>query len=67
MLTEVYFMITLPFIIVTPRGFPDAIPADLEEAALVDGRTRAAAFRRVLLLFLRRRVGAGMTAGAVQG
>ncbi|WP_240506404.1 carbohydrate ABC transporter permease [Thermoactinospora rubra] len=52
MLTGVYFMITLPFTIVTLRGFLEAIPADLEEAALVDGCTRAAAFRRVVFPLL---------------
>ncbi|WP_327174259.1 carbohydrate ABC transporter permease [Streptomyces sp. NBC_01335] len=46
-LTLVYFMITLPFTILTLRSFLAAIPAELEEAAQVDGCTRAAAFRRV--------------------
>ncbi len=46
-LTLVYFMITLPFTIVTLRGFLTAIPVELEEAAQVDGCTRTAAFRRV--------------------
>ncbi len=52
MLTLVYFMITLPFTIVTLRGFLAAIPADLEEATLVDGCSRAQAFRRVVLPLL---------------
>ncbi|GAA4048212.1 carbohydrate ABC transporter permease [Nonomuraea soli] len=52
MLTGVYFMITLPFTIVTLRGFLQAIPADLEEAALVDGCTRAVAFRRIVFPLL---------------
>ncbi|WP_214322347.1 carbohydrate ABC transporter permease [Nonomuraea sediminis] len=52
MLTGVYFMITLPFTIVTLRGFLAAIPAELEEAALVDGCGRAAAFRRVVFPLL---------------
>lgn len=47
MLTLVYFMTTLPFTIVTLRGFLAAIPVELEEAAQVDGCTRPAAFRRV--------------------
>ncbi|MFJ2958386.1 carbohydrate ABC transporter permease [Streptomyces sp. NPDC087270] len=47
MLTLVYFMTTLPFTIVTLRGFLAAIPAELEEAAQVDGCTRPQAFRRV--------------------
>lgn len=47
MLTLVYFMTTLPFTIVTLRGFLAAIPVELEEAAQVDGCTRPGAFRRV--------------------
>ncbi|MEU7476987.1 carbohydrate ABC transporter permease [Lentzea sp. NPDC042327] len=52
MLTLVYFMITLPFTIVTLRGFLAAIPPDLEEAALVDGCSRGQAFRRVVFPLL---------------
>ncbi|WP_113699305.1 carbohydrate ABC transporter permease [Nonomuraea lactucae] len=52
MLTGVYFMITLPFTIVTLRGFLQAIPAELEEAAQVDGCSRATAFRRVVFPLL---------------
>ncbi|GAA2845888.1 carbohydrate ABC transporter permease [Streptosporangium fragile] len=52
MLTLIYFMTTLPFTIVTLRGFLAAIPAELEEAALMDGCGRAAAFRRVVLPLL---------------
>ncbi|MBG0830248.1 carbohydrate ABC transporter permease [Planomonospora sp. ID67723] len=52
MLTGVYFMITLPFTIVTLRGFLAAIPVEVEEAALVDGCTRPAAFRRVVFPLL---------------
>ncbi|MFJ6673472.1 carbohydrate ABC transporter permease [Actinosynnema sp. NPDC091369] len=52
MLTLVYFMITLPFTVVTLRGFLAAIPVDLEEAALVDGCSRTQAFRRVVLPLL---------------
>jgi N,N'-diacetylchitobiose transport system permease protein len=47
MLTLIYFMTTLPFTIVMLRGFLAAIPVELEEAAQVDGCTRAEAFRRV--------------------
>lgn len=47
MLTGVYFMITLPFTIVTLRGFLAGIPPELEEAAQVDGCSRLVAFRRV--------------------
>ncbi|MEV5806654.1 carbohydrate ABC transporter permease [Streptomyces parvulus] len=46
-LTLVYFMITLPFTVVVLRGFIAGIPPELEEAAQVDGCTRAAAFRKV--------------------
>ncbi|GAB2957643.1 carbohydrate ABC transporter permease [Saccharothrix stipae] len=52
MLTLVYFMITLPFTVVTLRGFLAAVPVDLEEAALVDGCSRAQAFRRVVFPLL---------------
>lgn len=52
MLTLIYFMITLPFTIVTLRGFIEAIPVELEEAALVDGASRATAFRKVLFPLL---------------
>jgi N,N'-diacetylchitobiose transport system permease protein len=52
MLTGVYFMITLPFTIVTLRGFLAAVPAEVEEAALVDGCTRPAAFRKVVFPLL---------------
>lgn len=52
MLTLVYFMTTLPFTIVTLRGFLAAVPAELEEAAQVDGCTRAGAFRRITLPLL---------------
>lgn len=47
MLTLVYFMVTLPFTVIVLRGFLAGIPVELEEAAQVDGCTRAAAFRRV--------------------
>ncbi|CAL9665382.1 carbohydrate ABC transporter permease [Streptomyces sp. R1] len=46
-LTLIYFMITLPFTVVVLRGFIAGIPPELEEAAQVDGCTRAGAFRRV--------------------
>ncbi|MFB7371382.1 carbohydrate ABC transporter permease [Streptomyces sp. NPDC056222] len=51
-LTLIYFMITLPFTVVTLRSFLAAVPAELEEAAQVDGCTRAEAFRRVTLPLL---------------
>jgi N,N'-diacetylchitobiose transport system permease protein len=43
----IYFMFTLPFTIWSLRGFVAGIPADLEEAAMVDGSSRAGAFWRV--------------------
>ncbi|GHE93014.1 carbohydrate ABC transporter permease [Streptomyces fumanus] len=46
-LTLIYFMVTLPFTIIVLRGFIATIPAELEEAAQVDGCTRLGAFRRV--------------------
>jgi N,N'-diacetylchitobiose transport system permease protein len=52
MLALIYFMITLPFTIVTLRGFFAAIPIELEEAAQVDGCSRVAAFRRVVFPLL---------------
>lgn len=52
MLTLVYFMMTLPFTIVTLRNFLAAVPVELEEAAQVDGCDRPAAFRRVVLPLL---------------
>ncbi|MEV4456083.1 carbohydrate ABC transporter permease [Microbispora sp. NPDC049633] len=51
-LTLVYFVTTLPFTIVTLRGFIAAVPPELEEAALMDGCGRAEAFRRVVLPLL---------------
>ncbi|WP_205826013.1 carbohydrate ABC transporter permease [Microbispora catharanthi] len=51
-LTLVYFVTTLPFTIVTLRGFIAAVPPELEEAALMDGCGRTEAFRRVVLPLL---------------
>ena len=48
----VYFAITLPFTVWTLRGFIQGIPFELEEAAMVDGLSRFAAFRRVVLPLL---------------
>ena len=44
-----YLTFVLPFGIWTLRGFIVNIPEELEEAAMVDGCTRAGAFRRILL------------------
>jgi N,N'-diacetylchitobiose transport system permease protein len=43
-----YMTFVLPFSIWTLRGFIVNIPQELEEAAMVDGCTRAGAFRRIL-------------------
>jgi N,N'-diacetylchitobiose transport system permease protein len=43
-----YLTFVLPFAIWTLRGFIVNIPEELEEAAMVDGCTRAGAFRRIL-------------------
>jgi N,N'-diacetylchitobiose transport system permease protein len=43
-----YMTFVLPFTIWTLRGFIVNIPEELEEAAMVDGCTRAGAFRRIL-------------------
>lgn len=51
-LTAIYFVMTLPFAIVTLRGFLGGIPVELEEAARVDGCTRFGAFRRVVFPLL---------------
>jgi arabinogalactan oligomer / maltooligosaccharide transport system permease protein len=48
-LVLVYASTAVPFAIFQMRGAFEAIPADLEEAAMVDGATRAGAFWRVAL------------------
>ena len=52
MLTLIYFMMTLPFTIVTLRGFLKGIPVELEEAAQVDGCNQFEAFRRIVFPLL---------------
>ncbi len=44
-----YSVTALPFMVWMLKGFFDTIPRDLEEAAMVDGCSRSAAFRRVIL------------------
>ena len=44
-----YLTFALPFSVWTLRGFILGVPADLEEAAMVDGSTRLGAFTRILL------------------
>ncbi|GLF92697.1 carbohydrate ABC transporter permease [Streptomyces yaizuensis] len=47
-----YLVFMLPFTVWLLRGFVAGIPIELEEAAMVDGCTRAGAFRRVTLPLL---------------
>ncbi|HKH07320.1 MAG TPA: carbohydrate ABC transporter permease [Agromyces sp.] len=46
-LTIVYVASVLPFTIWTLRGFVNGVPAELEEAAMIDGCSRTGAFWRV--------------------
>jgi N,N'-diacetylchitobiose transport system permease protein len=46
-LSFVYIAMVLPFTIWTLRGFVNGVPADLEEAAMIDGCSRAGAFWRI--------------------
>lgn len=46
-LVLVYTATVLPFTIWTLRGFVDGVPAELEEAAMIDGCSRVGAFFRV--------------------
>jgi len=48
-LTGTYVIFDLPFTIWMLRGFVQGIPKDIEDAAMVDGCSRLAAFRKVLL------------------
>jgi multiple sugar transport system permease protein len=48
-LVFVYSLINLPFGIWMLKGFLTEVPQEVEEAAFVDGATRAIAFRRVVL------------------
>jgi multiple sugar transport system permease protein len=48
-LVFVYVLANLPFGIWMLKGFMSEVPLELEEAAYVDGATRAMAFRRILL------------------
>ncbi len=47
--TVTYLTFVLPFAVWTLRGFILGIPAELEEAAMVDGSSRLGAFVRILL------------------
>jgi N,N'-diacetylchitobiose transport system permease protein len=48
----VYVAFTLPFTVWTLRGFVKGIPAELDEAAMVDGCGRWGVFRRITLPLL---------------
>lgn len=48
-LTLTYVAFVLPFTIWTLRGFLHGVPVELEEAAMLDGASRATVIRRVLL------------------
>jgi ABC-type glycerol-3-phosphate transport system permease component len=48
-LVVAYTVITLPFSVLTMRGFFAAIPVELDEAAMVDGCSRSGALVRVVL------------------
>ena len=43
-----YLAFVLPFVVWTLRGFVANVPVELEEAAMIDGCTRAGAFWRIL-------------------
>ncbi|MFH9399579.1 carbohydrate ABC transporter permease [Streptomyces sp. NPDC017638] len=51
-LTAFYTMMVLPLTILTLRGYIAAVPKELEESAMVDGCTRAQAFRKVIFPLL---------------
>lgn len=51
-LLPLYMVMVLPFTVWTLRGFVAAVPVELEEAALVDGCSRAQAFRRIVFPLL---------------
>lgn len=46
-LSAIYIAMVLPFTIWTLRGFVNGVPADLEEAAMIDGCSRNQAFWRI--------------------
>ncbi|MGN6610965.1 MAG: carbohydrate ABC transporter permease [Angustibacter sp.] len=60
-LTAVYVATVLPFTIWTLRGFVAGIPAELEEAAMIDGCSRLRSFRSVTLPL----IGPGLVATGV--
>jgi ABC-type glycerol-3-phosphate transport system permease component len=68
----VYVAFSLPFALWTLRGFVAAVPAEIEEAAYVDGASLAGSTIitvPVMLFFVavRRGLSSGLAAGAVKG
>ena len=59
----VYLALVLPFMVWTLRGFVANIPAELEEAGMIDGCTRVGAFLRITFPL----VGPGLVATAIFG
>jgi N,N'-diacetylchitobiose transport system permease protein len=58
-----YLVLILPYTVWTLRGFISAIPRELDEAALIDGCTRAQVFWRIILPL----TGPGLVATSVYG
>jgi N,N'-diacetylchitobiose transport system permease protein len=62
-LSAVYIAAVLPFTIWTLRGFVNGVPADLEEAGMIDGLSRSGAFWRITFPLL----APGLAATAIFG
>ena len=62
-ITVVYVVLILPYTIWTLRGFIHGIPKELDEAALIDGCSRAQVFWRIILPL----TGPGLVATSVYG
>ena len=61
--TIVYIVLILPYTVWTLRGFISGIPRELDEAALIDGCSRAQVFWRIILPL----TGPGLVATSVYG
>jgi len=61
--TLVYVVLLLPYTVWTLRGFISGIPRELDEAAMIDGCTRAQVFWRIILPL----TGPGLVATSVYG
>jgi N,N'-diacetylchitobiose transport system permease protein len=59
----VYLVLLLPYTVWTLRGFISGIPRELDEAAMIDGCTRAQVFWRIILPL----TGPGLVATSVYG